>query len=384
MSKVGETYGFDAIRGIQAGREFYVAMCPLKIIPKLFVFTEFDLPPELRAQRTLRASRIPALKNYILNNPKDYIFSSLTASVDGTMKFEPAPSLGEGGKLGRLYVSMESRLLINDGQHRRQAIEEALKENPDLAHEMISVVFFEDKGLVRSQQMFSDLNKNAVKPTKSLSILYDHRDEFAKFIVAISSELEIFSGRVELEKTAISNRSIKFFTLNGIADATRKFLGIKGRKISVDEQNKTKEFWNEIAKNIPEWQLLIQKRVTTSELRKEYVHSHTNLLNALGIVGNVLQNEYPSDWKQKLASLQNIDWSRSNPEWEGKLLLRGRMLKTKLGIELAANTILKKCGIHLSDERLNYENVEYVREKIVTLAKDDNTAEIKSKELQNG
>ncbi len=161
-------------------------------------------------------------------------------------------------------------------------------------------------------------------------------------------------------------------------------MGIKGRKISVDEQNKVKEFWNEMTKNIPEWQLLVQKRVTASELRKECVHSHTNLLNALGIVGNVLQNEYPSDWKQKLASLQNIDWSRSNPEWEGKLLLRGRMLKTKLGIELAANTILKKCGIHLSDERLNYENVEYVREKIVTLAKDDNTAEIKSKELQNG
>ena len=218
MSKVGETYSFDAIRGIQAGREFYVAMCPLKIIPKLFVFTEFDLPPELRAQRTLRTSRIPALKNYILNNPKDYIFSSLTASVDGTMKFEPTPSLGEEGKQGRLYVSMESRLLINDGQHRRQAIEEALKENPDLGHEMISVVFFEDKGLIRSQQMFSDLNKNAVKPTKSLNLLYDHRDEFAKFIVAMCSELEIFSGRVELEKTAISNRSVKFFTLNGIAD----------------------------------------------------------------------------------------------------------------------------------------------------------------------
>ena len=385
MSRIGETYGFDAIRGIQAGREFYVAMCPLKIIPKLFVFTEFDLPPELRAQRTLRASRIPAIKNYILNNPKDYIFSSLTASVDGTMKFEPTPSLGEGGKLGRLYVSMESRLLINDGQHRRQAIEEALQENPDLAHEMISVVFFEDKGLVRSQQMFSDLNKNAVKPTKSLNLLYDHRDEFAKFIVAISNELEIFSGRVELEKTAISNRSVKFFTLNGIADATRKFLGIKGTKISVDEQNKTKEFWNEMTKNIPEWQLLVQKRVTASELRKEYVHSHTNLLNAIGIVGNVLQNEYPSAWKQKLASLRNIDWSRNNPEWEGKLLIRGRMLKSKLGIELAANTILKKCGIPLSDNRLNYENIEYVREKIVTMAKKDNTAEkIISKELQNG
>ena len=385
MSKIGETYGFDAIRGIQAGREFYVAMCPLKIIPKLFVFTEFDLPPELRAQRTLRASRIPAIKNYILNNPKDYIFSSLTASVDGTMKFEPTPSLGEGGKLGRLYVSMESRLLINDGQHRRQAIEEALQENPDLAHEMISVVFFEDKGLIRSQQMFSDLNKNAVKPTKSLNLLYDHRDEFAKFIVAISNELEIFSGRVELEKTAISNRSTKFFTLNGIADATRKFLGINGTKISTEEQNSAKEFWDVIAKNIPEWQLLIQGRAAASELRKEYVHSHTNLLNALGIVGNVLRNEYPSGWKQKLTSLRDVDWSRSNPDWEGKLLLKGRMLKNKLGIELAANTILKKCGIPLSDNRLNYENIEYVREKIVTMAKEGSTAEkIISKELQNG
>jgi len=384
VSKIGETYGFDAIRGIQAGREFYVAMCPLKIIPKLFIFSEFDLPPELRAQRTLRATRIPAIKNYILNNPKDYIFSSLTASVDGTMKFEPAPSLGQKGKLGRLYVSMESRLLINDGQHRRKAIEEALKENSELAHEMISVVFFEDKGLVRSQQMFSDLNKNAVKPTKSLNLLYDHRDQFAKFIVSISGELEIFSDKVELEKTAISNRSTKFFTLNGIADATRKFLAINGTKISLEEQKLAKEFWSEIAKNIPEWQLLVQQRVTPSELRKEYVHSHTNLLNALGIVGHVLQNEYPSNWKQKLTSLQNIDWKRSNSDWEGNLLIKGRMLKSKLGIELAANTILKKCGVALSDDRLSYENMEYVREKIITHTKKNKTEKITAKELQNG
>ena len=61
-----EVYGFDAIRGVQAGREFYVAMCPMKIIPKLFIFNEYDLPAEIRAQRTLRASRIPAITNYIL------------------------------------------------------------------------------------------------------------------------------------------------------------------------------------------------------------------------------------------------------------------------------------------------------------------------------
>ena len=48
-----EVYGFDALRGVQAGREFYVAMCPLKTIPKLFIFNDHDIPPEMRAQRIL-------------------------------------------------------------------------------------------------------------------------------------------------------------------------------------------------------------------------------------------------------------------------------------------------------------------------------------------
>ena len=352
-----ETYGFDAIRGIQAGHEFYVAMCPLKIIPKLFIFNDHDIPPELRAQRTLRNTRIPAIKNYILNNPTDYIFSSLTASVDGTIKFTPAASLGEQGKLGRLYISMESRLLINDGQHRRKAIEEALKERPELGHDMISVVFFQDKGLKRSQQMFSDLNKNAVKPTKSLNILYDHRDSFSNFIVNLANTIDVFQGRVELEKTAISNRSTKFFTLNGISEATMKFIGIsKGRKVSEDEVKIIREFWAEVARNMPEWQLLIQGKVSASELRKGYVNSHTNLLNALGIFGNILMKEYPDEWKSLISRLKRINWSRDNEEWEGRLLQKGRMLKNKLGVELAVNTILKECGIELSPERLEFEN----------------------------
>ena len=42
---------------------------------------------------------------------------------------------------------MNARLLINDGQHRRKAIEKALEERPDIGYESISVVFFEDKGI---------------------------------------------------------------------------------------------------------------------------------------------------------------------------------------------------------------------------------------------
>ena len=352
-----ETYGFDAIRGTQAKREFYVAMCPLKIIPKLFIFNDYEIPPELRAQRIMKESRIPAIKNYILNNPDDYTFSSLTASVDGTMKFIPAASLGEDGKLGRLYINMDSRLLINDGQHRRKAIEEALKENPDLGHEMISVVFFQDAGLKRSQQMFSDLNKNAVKPTKSLNILYDHRDLFSKFIVSLAGDIDIFENRVEMEKTTISNRSTNAFTLNGLADASLRLIGLrKSRKPSEDEKKLIKDYWETVSKNIPEWQLLIQGKTTSSELRKNFVHTNTNCLNAIGIAGQIIIQEHSDTWKDVLKNLKKVDWSRESSDWEKRLILNGQMQKHAAGIDLAANVILQKCGISLSEDRQKIED----------------------------
>src|SRR5262245_63462850 len=81
-------YVFPSIRGVQAGREFYVSMCPLHLIPKIFLFNEEEVTPELRAQRVLNKARLPQLARYILDNPKTYIFSALTASIDGDVKFD--------------------------------------------------------------------------------------------------------------------------------------------------------------------------------------------------------------------------------------------------------------------------------------------------------
>ncbi len=82
-------YVFPSIRGIQAGREYYISMCPMRLIPRIFLFDEEELRPELRSQRTLNKQRIPDLTRYILENPKEYIFSAITASIDGKAKFEP-------------------------------------------------------------------------------------------------------------------------------------------------------------------------------------------------------------------------------------------------------------------------------------------------------
>ena len=149
-------YVFTALRGRQAGREYYIAMCPLKLVPKIFLFQEEEIPPELRSQRTLNKARIPEIASYMLANREEYIFSSITASIDGNAKFDPLPVDGtKTDDVGKLRISMDARFIINDGQHRRAAIEKALHECPDLGDETISVVFFIDIGLKRTQQMFA-------------------------------------------------------------------------------------------------------------------------------------------------------------------------------------------------------------------------------------
>lgn len=334
------THTFEAIRGEQAGDDFYIAMCTLKAVSKLFTFRDADIPAEQRAQRTLRKSRIPRIRDYILVNPKDYTFSSITVSVDGKIGFTP---VSKGMDLGKISVSQDAAILINDGQHRAAAIKEAVEENPALGKDKISVVFFEDLNLKKSQQIFADLNKHAVKPTKSLGILYDRRNDFAIFVVEISKNVRIFHNRIEMEKTSISNRSTKFFTLSGLELATKNLLG-KDKHLSESEKELAINFWNVVAKNIPQWGLLINNKVTPAELRKDYVHANTNMLESIAIAGNHLVKKFPKEWSQKLAGLQKINWYRTNPEWDGKIIIRGKMSKTKAGMNSAAKILIKHCG----------------------------------------
>ena len=126
-------HSFPAVRGVQAGRPCYIAMCPMRIISKLSRFDEDDVTAELRAQRTINRQRIPEIKTYLIENPTDYTLSSLTVSVDTMVEFTPMSDTGVGQNIGTLTVSMDAKILINDGQHRRAAIEEAIKENPEVA-----------------------------------------------------------------------------------------------------------------------------------------------------------------------------------------------------------------------------------------------------------
>jgi len=355
------TYKLPAIRGIQAAKEYYVCMLPFKTLPEMFPFITLPVyPPHLRSQRLLNKSRLPAIKNYILDNRNSYAFGSIVISVDGDIQFV---SKENNFAQGILTIPKDAKFVVNDGQHRIEAIKQALKDNEDLRYESISTVFYYDIGLKNSQQVFTDLNRYTVKPTPSISILYDSRDNLASLARFLVENVYYFKDLTEYEKTSISNRGSCLFTLSGIYNSTKELLGKKTKFDTLSQQDKitAQNFWTFVGDNIPEWSSLKIGETTSKYLRDNFIHSHNLFLNSIGKVGNILiKNNL--DLKKYLRKLQRIDWRRENPEWEGVALNNGRLSKAKVNIDNTFVFILNKLEIE-TVQKLDWEGQMYANRR---------------------
>jgi DNA sulfur modification protein DndB len=348
----GFEYVFPAIRGVQAGQEFYVSQCPLRLIPRLFLFDDPDLPADVRAQRSLNRQRLPEMARYLLDHRDSYVFSALTASVDADVRFEPVSDKDEAQRIGLLHIPMTARFIINDGQHRRAAIEMALTEEPALGDETIAVVFFLDLGLERCQQMFADLNRHAVRVSPSLGVLYDHRDATASLTRSIVAEFPLFGDLVDLERSSLANRSRKLFTLSAIHTATRALFA--GRDDATVAE--AVAFWEGVSEGFPEWRLVAEKKITGGDVRRDLIHTHGIVLHALGKVGNALHAEGRDDWKQVGVTLGELNWSRANSRvWEGRATIGGRVQKAGQNVTLTVNVLKKKLDLPLSADEQRAE-----------------------------
>lgn len=348
------TLTFPVIRGRQAQREYYVAMWSLRTLCQISIFNEDELPPELRAQRILNRARIPEIAGYILDNPSDYVFSALTVSIDSHVSFQPLP---EQDELGALTVPMDAKFIINDGQHRRAAIIEALKQRPELAHETIAVVFFLDIGLERCQQMFADLNRYAIRPSRSIGLLYDHRNDKARLAKMVVLKSPLFRDIVDMEKSSLAARSRKLFTLSAMFNACADLVqGMADGNLEKDA-DLARDFWHELAKHFPAWGQVQAGRQPASEVREGFIHGHGIALQALGKAGNSLLQTDRKGWRSRLTRLSTIDWSRTNTNlWEGRAMIGGRISKMTNSVILTTNVIKDALDLPLDVEESRVED----------------------------
>ena len=344
-------YRFPVVRGIQANRNYYIAMIPLTMISRLFPMDSEYVPPEYRAQRKINESRIPVISKYILNNRENYVFSALAASIDGDFKFCP----GDHPDIGMLEVSMDAKFLINDGQHRKAAILDAISEDETLLNETISVVFFEDQGLARSQQMFTDLNKHAVKTSNSIAELYDSRDPLAVVNRNVISKIKFLNAFTDKEKDILGKYSSNLFTLSTFYNANKRI--IRAAEVTPEVEAFLYKYWNGICKNLLPWQDLSNREISKVDLREKYIVTQAVIIQVLGRLGNFFfaNPNYPME--KSLKKLNGVNWRRDCDDWTMRTIrANGRMINNEEAITLTCNVLKRYLGVPLDEFEQSKEN----------------------------
>ncbi|MBQ9031109.1 MAG: DNA sulfur modification protein DndB [Parasporobacterium sp.] len=189
--------------------------------------------------------------------------------------------------------------------------------------------------------MFSDLNRYAIKPTKSINILFNSREESSVIAKAVIETADVFKGLVEKEKTTISNRAKALFTLSAICTATTELL--RDSKKSTDKKIELAvDFWNQIGVHIPEWNMVKEGSKRSSDVRKESICSLSITLVAIGTAGRALIAANPDNWKEHLLALDQIDWRKTNPTWNNLVFVNGKVAANRSTQHAMSSYIEKK------------------------------------------
>jgi len=316
----------------------------------MFTFTGWsEFKAEDREQRILNKNRIPQIARYITENEDGYLFSSITASYKCKVNFKPMHGQEE---IGMLEMEMEeASFVVNDGQHRCEAIKSALKENPSLGEETISVLLFPYENKARVQQMFSDLNRFVAKTSRSLDILYDKRDPISKALLEACDRVPVFAGLVDKDAVSLPAGSKKLFTLTALYDATKELL-----KSQDDEDMYHAEivdrivgFWTTVSDAIPNWARVKNGTLSAVELRQETICAHSVVLRAIGTIGREQIEEDPDGWKTTIYGLSEIDWRKDNSDWENVCIVANSVVSNRQARVATQAYLKEQLGLELSD-----------------------------------
>jgi DNA sulfur modification protein DndB len=106
-----------------------------------------------------------------------------------------------------------------------------------------------------------------------------------------------------------------------------------------------------------EWQFVFHKDSNPHLFRTSFISSNGVVLEALGLVGNYLYINNPSNWNEVLSNVKHIDWHRSNlDDWQNRVIgPNGRIVKSATYVRLTNNLIKTKLTLPLTKEELKLE-----------------------------
>jgi DNA sulfur modification protein DndB len=98
---------------------------------------------------------------------------------------------------------------------------------------------------------------------------------------------------------------------------------------------------------MPEWTKVLNGQKLSTELRAETIAAHSTVLRALGALGSDLMKE--SDWKTRLSALENVDWSKTNPDWQNVCIVANSVVSNRQARVATKVYIKGRLGMPLTD-----------------------------------
>ena len=363
-----DCWKFPAVQGIQCGRVYWTVMVSWRQIAELVPLAQTkpsvgQLDLRSLVQRSINWTRVKKLVEYLLQGRKKdfFVLPSLTMTFDSDVDFDESVCDQRFGVqvFGTLTIPKEAVFHIADGQHRAAAIarllkqikEEAPKTIYDWSDETIPVTFFLDTGNRRKQQIFLDLNQHVCKPNSSLFTLFDHRSPVSDVTRGMLFKIPFLESHIAHEHTSIPRGDKqKLIPLNALEKSTAMLLN--GVDLSEEESLKlAKEaalsFWSAVCENHPVWRQAasMEPGDELRDLREQSIAFHAITLNALGLVGASLRGMNLPDgetWLSVINRLGQVNWSRSNADLEGLIMMDGKIVKTNSNCRKLADYILNR------------------------------------------
>ena len=350
-----------AIRASMGDIEYFSSIMTLGEAARLIQYVEeiddwtSETPPELKLQRKLNVQRVEReMVPYLVQTP-DHFYSALTVEVrpapfegeQPALAFEVKGTFPGGAAFGMLTLDGTESLYALDGQHRLKSIELAIRQKPTLAREHIVVVLVPFRAVVRSQTLFSDLNRYARPTSKSTSLLFTHREKTARVAKHLAHVVPLLRDRVEMERTSLSKNAPQFITLSTLYEMTRALIR-EHDEATDDEQEivaELVEVWDVLTDSIEQWGQIAASREHPAWLRQRYLHGHGITQQAIGLVVARARRECGADWAVAVRRLGDLDWRLANAEWHDVALHGGRVTNTSTSIRRLAELLAARTGL---------------------------------------
>jgi len=297
---------------------------------------------------------VDSIKEYILEQPERFFNAVILAVYDGSPEWFDASFKYRGETLesiGFLKLSGSEKIFPLDGQHRIAGIKKALSEKPELADEVVPVIFVghidDTSGMERSRRLFSTLNRYA-KPVSDAEIIAIDEDD----IVAIATRKLVENNNFFSEKNILFSKNksvantnkehltsiITFYQVNKLflINFLQKEIGKKPTKKVLDNYIKRRPdketltsfteqldtFWKYAIKDIPSFRAYASKADSEEERALEFRNKDGGnmLFRPAGFLPFfesvfTIKNNTNKDFEYILRRITKLDLSLTSKPW---------------------------------------------------------------------